>query len=285
MTALVTPFRDGRVDERALEAMVESQVTSGIHGLVPCGTTGESPTLTAEEQRTIIGCVVKAARGRVPVIAGAGSNSTANAIALSRAAKEAGVDGLLHITPYYNRPTQEGLYQHFAAIVNAVPLPTILYNVPGRTGCDLLPATVDRLADLPSIVGIKEATGSLPRAQQVLAKVGSKLALYSGEDVINYPLYAVGARGAISVVSNVAPKLIADVWNAALAHDHALALKLHCETLRLCDALFVESNPIPAKAALQMMGAIGPEIRLPLVPLSGPAREQLRAVLAEYGLL
>src|SRR5262249_5698421 len=194
MTALVTPMRDGQVDEAALEAFVEWQIGDGIDALIPCGTTGESATLTHDEHAQVIRRVVKAAKKRVPVIAGAGSNSTAEAIALSKAAKEAGADALLQITPYYNRPTQEGLYLHFRAVAEAVPLPVILYNVPARTGCDLLPETIARLADLPSIIGIKEAHGTVQRTQAILSRLGDRMVVLSGDDAINYPLYAVGAR-------------------------------------------------------------------------------------------
>ncbi|HEY7956825.1 MAG TPA: 4-hydroxy-tetrahydrodipicolinate synthase [Polyangia bacterium] len=287
MTALVTPMRDGRIDGEALGALVEAQIAAGIDALVPCGTTGESATLTAEEQAQVIGVVVKAARKRVPVIAGAGSNATDRAIALSRAAAKAGADGLLHITPYYNRPTQEGLYQHFRAIALAVPLPTVLYNVPARTGCDLLPETVARLCELDAIVGLKEATGSVQRTQQVIAKVGERLAILSGEDAVNLPLYAVGARGCISVVSNVAPGLVAEAWDAFASGDLARARALHYRSLPLAEALFCEANPIPAKTALAMMmpGKITPELRLPLVPMTPAGQEKLRAALRDLSLV
>src|SRR5438309_2144924 len=214
MTALVTPMRDGQVDEAALEALVEWQISEGIDALIPCGTTGESATLTHEEHGKVVRAVVRAAKKRVPVIAGAGSNSTAEAVALSKDAREAGADALLQITPYYNRPTQEGLYLHFRAIADAVPLPLVLYNVPARTGCDLLPETIARLCELPTVVAVKEAHGTVQRTQQILSRVGDRLVILSGEDAINYPLYAVGARGCISVVSNVAPRLVADCWDA-----------------------------------------------------------------------
>jgi 4-hydroxy-tetrahydrodipicolinate synthase len=285
MTALVTPMRDGQVDEAALEALVEQQIADGIDALIPCGTTGESATLNNEEHIRVIRRVVRTVRKRVPVIAGAGSNSTAEAIALAAASREAGADGMLQITPYYNRPTQEGLYLHFRAIVEAVPLPTVLYNVPSRTGCDLAVDTVARLTELPSVVGIKEATGTVQRTQQIIAKLGERLTVLSGEDAINYPLYCVGARGCISVVSNVAPRLIADGWDAAASGDHQRARKLHYQSLALADALFLEANPIPAKAALAMMGRIDPEIRLPLHPMSDGARARLRTILVELGLL
>ena len=285
MTALVTPMRDGQIDEAALEALVEWQIAEGIDALVPCGTTGESATLTHEEHGKAIRAVVRAAKKRVPVIAGAGSNATAEAIALSKDAREAGADGLLHITPYYNRPTQEGLYLHFRAIAEAVKLPIVLYNVPARTGCDLVPETIARLCELPSVVAVKEAHGSVQRTQQILSRVGDRLVLLSGEDAINYPLWAVGARGCISVVSNVAPRLVADCWDAHVAGDAARARKLHYDSLPLADALFSEASPIPSKAALAMMGRIAPDIRLPLHAMSDAGQKKLRAVMQQLGIV
>lgn len=285
MTALVTPMRDGQVDEAALEALVEWQIAEGIDALVPCGTTGESATLTHEEHARVIRRVVKAARKRVPVIAGAGSNATAEAIALSKDAREAGADALLQITPYYNRPTQEGLYLHFRAVAEAVPLPMVLYNVPARTGCDLLPETIARLCELPSVVAVKEAHGTVQRTQQILARVGDRLVLLSGEDAINHPLYAVGARGCISVVSNVAPRLVAAAWDAHAAGDTLRARELHYQSLPLAEALFSEASPIPSKAALAMMGRIENELRLPLHPMSEAPKAKLRAVLQQMGIL
>jgi 4-hydroxy-tetrahydrodipicolinate synthase len=284
MTALVTPMRDGQVDEAALEALVEWQISEGIDALVPCGTTGESATLTHHEHGKVVRAVVRAAKKRVPVIAGAGSNSTAEAIALSKDAREAGADALLQITPYYNRPTQEGLYLHFRAIAEAVPLPLVLYNVPARTGCDLLPETIARLCELPSVVAVKEAHGTVQRTQQIVSRVGDRLVVLCGEDAINYPLYAVGARGCISVVGNVAPRLIAECWDAHAAGDAARALKLHYESLPLAEALFSEASPIPSKAALAMMGKIAPDIRLPLHAMSEAGKTRLRALLSQLGL-
>jgi 4-hydroxy-tetrahydrodipicolinate synthase len=285
MTALVTPLRDGKIDEAALVALVEEQVANGIDALVPCGTTGESVTLTCEEQARVVAVVVRAANRRVPVIAGAGANSTAHAIALAIAAREAGADGQLQVTPYYNKPTQTGLYLHFRAIAEAVPLPMILYNVPGRTHVDLTVDTVARLCELPAVVAIKEASGSVARAQQIHAKMGERLTVLSGDDAINYPLYCVGAHGCISVVSNIAPKAIAEAWDAFAAGDHPRARQLHEQTLPLAEVLFSEPNPIPVKAALAMMGRIGPEIRLPLHGMSEVPRARLRAVLLASGLL
>ncbi|HWE28635.1 MAG TPA: 4-hydroxy-tetrahydrodipicolinate synthase [Polyangia bacterium] len=285
MTALVTPMRDGQVDEAALEALVEWQIAEGIDALIPCGTTGESATLTHEEHGRVIRAVVRAGKKRVPIIAGAGSNSTAEAIALSKDAREAGADALLQITPYYNRPTQEGLYLHFRAIAEAVPLPIVLYNVPVRTGCDLLPETIARLCELPTVVAVKEAHGTVQRTQQILARVGERLTILCGEDAINYPLYAVGARGCISVVSNVAPRLVADCWDAHAAGDAARARKLHYDALPLAEALFSEASPIPAKTALGLLGRIVPELRLPHHAMSEAPKAKLRVVMRELGLL
>ena len=285
LTALVTPFRQGQVDDDALARLCEEQIAGGIDGLVPCGTTGESATLSFEEQVHVIAHVVKVVRKRVPVIAGAGSNSTAEAIELSRAAREVGADGLLHVTPSYNKPTQDGLYRHFAAIAQAVPLPTIVYNVPGRTCCDLLPDTIARLADLPAVVGVKEATGSVQRATQILARVGDRLAVLSGDDFSAYPLYAIGARGVISVVGNVAPRWMADMWDAHRAGDAARARALHYRLQPLTELLFADPSPIPVKGALALMGRIADEIRPPLYPLEGAARERLKQRLEAEALL
>jgi 4-hydroxy-tetrahydrodipicolinate synthase len=285
-TALVTPFRGDAVDEQALRRLVDEQIAAGIDGLVPVGTTGESPTLTHEEHVRVIKVVVDAAAKRVPVIAGTGSNSTREAIEMSQAAREVGADGLLLVTPYYNKPGQENLYRHFKAVVEAVPLPTVLYNIPGRTGIDLLPETVARLAaEVPQIVAIKEATGSALRAMQIIARLGDRLAVLSGEDAVTFPLYALGARGVISVVSNVAPADMSAMWDAAAAGDWKRARALHYKLLPLSEGLFVETNPIPVKAALSMMGRIADELRPPLYPMASGAREKLRATLRDLGLV
>jgi 4-hydroxy-tetrahydrodipicolinate synthase len=288
ITALVTPLRGDALDEEALRRLVDEQIASGVDGLVPVGTTGESPTLTNEEHLRVIQLVVEATKKRVPVIAGTGSNSTRETIEMSAAARKVGADGLLLVTPYYNRPGQEHLYRHFKAVVEAVPLPSILYNVPGRTACDLLPETIVRLAELPQVVGVKEATGSALRASQVLAQLGSKneqVALLSGDDATAFPLFALGARGVISVVSNVAPKQMSAMWDAAAAGDWKKARELHYRLLPLGEGLFVEANPIPVKTAMAMMGRIADEIRPPLYPLAPQHREKLRAQLQELGVL
>jgi 4-hydroxy-tetrahydrodipicolinate synthase len=285
ITALVTPLRGDAVDEEAMRRLVDEQIAGGVDGLVPVGTTGESPTLTNEEHLRVIQLVVEAAKKRVPVIAGTGSNSTRETIEMSIAAKKVGADGLLLVTPYYNRPGQEHLYRHFKAVVEAAPLPSVLYNVPGRTACDLLPETIARLAELPQVVGVKEATGSVLRASQILARVGDRLAVLSGDDATAFPLFAVGARGVISVVSNVAPKQMSAMWDAAAAGDWNRARELHYRLLPLGEGLFVEANPIPVKTALSMMGRIAEEIRPPLYPLAAQYRDKLQAQLKELGLL
>jgi 4-hydroxy-tetrahydrodipicolinate synthase len=285
LTALVTPFKDGAVDDAALATLVEEQIAAGIDGLVPAGTTGEASTLSLEEQAHVVKVVVRAARGRVPVVAGAGSNSTHHAIELSRAAREAGADGLLHVTPYYNRPPQEGLYRHFRAIAEAVPLPILLYNVPSRTSCDLLPETVARLAEHPAIVGIKEASGSTTRATQILARCGDRITVLSGDDFTMFPLYAVGARGVISVLSNIAPRWVADMWDHVRSGAWDAARAIHAQSLALTELLFAEPSPMPIKAALALKGTMRDEIRSPLVPVSGALREKLAAALAAAGLV
>lgn len=282
MTALVTPFRGGAIDEPALAALVEEQIAAGIDALVPAGTTGEAPTLSLDEQVRVIRLVVEQSRGRIPVIAGTGANATAEAIELARGARSAGADGLLQVTPYYNRPTQEGLFRHFAAIAEAVPLPIVLYNVPSRTGCDLLPETVARLAELPPIVAIKEATGSTTRATQLLAR--TRLTVLSGDDFTMFPLYAVGARGVISVLSNIAPRWVADMWDHVRADRWDAARSIHARLQPLTELLFAESSPAPVKAALALRGAMSDEVRAPLVPATAPLREKLRAELHTAGL-
>ncbi len=285
-TALVTPFKNGKVDEDSFRQHVERQIELGIHGLVPCGTTGESATMSHDEHKAVIKMCVEQARGRVPVIAGAGSNNTAEAISLTRFAKEAGADAALHITPYYNKPTQEGLYQHFKAIAQAVSMPIVLYNVPGRTGCSLAASTVARIArDVPEVVGIKEATANMTLASNILEQCGPDFCLLSGDDFTVLPVLSIGARGVISVTSNIVPDKMANLCNAFFAGDLAEARKLHYELEPLNRAMFLESNPIPVKAAMTMLKLFGPELRLPLVPLQ-PANEAiLREVLAKAGLL
>jgi 4-hydroxy-tetrahydrodipicolinate synthase len=287
-TALCTPMRAASeqpaIDEPALAALCEAQISAGIDGLIACGTTGEAAAMTAAEQARVIRIVVEAARRRVPVLAGVGSPGTAHSVELARAAIAQGADGLLAVTPYYNRPSQDGLYAHFSALAR-LGHPIMLYNVPARTGCDLLPDTVARLCALPQVVALKEATGSVARTQQLSHKLGDRIALFSGEDAINYPLYCVGARGCVSVVSNVAPALIAECWDAFAAGDAARALRAHRRALPLAELLFSEPNPIPAKAALSHLGLAQNLLRLPLVPMSEGGQAKLQGALRELGLL
>ena len=285
MTALVTPMRDGKVDFDALGALVEAQLAAGIDGLIAVGTTGESATLTIAEHVRVIECVVEATAGRVPVIAGAGGNATAEALALSKSSEKAGADGLLQVTPYYNKPTQDGLYRHFSAIAGATGLPIVLYNVPGRTSCDLLPETVARLTEFDNIVAIKEATGDLMRASRLLELCGDRLAVLSGDDFSAFGLYALGARGTVSVVSNIWPQSMAEMWDAAAAGDWDQARSWHFRIQPLTRLLFVESNPSPVKACLEMTGAIPGDIRPPLYSCSEPLRARLRAQLRADGLM
>jgi 4-hydroxy-tetrahydrodipicolinate synthase len=265
LTALVTPFRDGEVDETALRDLVEAQIAAGIDGLVPCGTTGESVTLRRDEPARVIRAVVQQAKGRVPVVAGAGTNATDKTIDLARMVREAGADGLLLVCPYYNKPTQAGLEAHFRAVLEAVPMPTVLYNVPGRTGCDLSADTVERLAALPEVVAIKEATGNVVRAQEIARRCGDTLDVLSGDDALTLGILAVGGTGVISVTSNLAPAEVAQVCRSFREGRFDEALATHRRLLPLHDAMFVEANPGPVKAALADAGRIAAEIRLPMV--------------------
>lgn len=285
MTALVTPMRDGAVDYDALAELVEWQIGAGIDGLVSVGTTGESATLTVREHVDVIAKTVEAAKGRVPVIAGAGANATREALELQRASVEAGADALLHVTPYYNKPTQEGLYRHFSTLADAASIPIVLYNVPGRTGCDMQAETVRRLCDHPRIVALKDATASLKRASEVLRLCGDRIALVSGDDFTSFPLYAVGGRGVISVVSNVRPHAMAEMWDAVRSGDWDRGRALHDELFPLMELLFAESSPTPSKAALALMGRMADEIRAPLYEASPELVAELRAHLSEKGLL
>jgi 4-hydroxy-tetrahydrodipicolinate synthase len=285
ITALVTPFRGDAIDEEALRRLVDEQIRAGIDGFVPVGTTGESPTVSVEEHIRIIKIVVEETRKRVPVIAGTGANSTREAIELTIEARAVGADATLQVTPYYNRPTQDGLFRHFKAVADAAGLPIVVYNVPGRTGCDLLPETMARLCEVPLVVGIKEATGSAQRAAQIISRVGDRMVVLSGDDATALPLYALGAHGCISVVSNVAPADMAAMWDAAAAGDWKKARELHYKVFPLSEGLFIEANPIPVKAALAMMGKISDEIRAPLYPMTGANREKVRKILVDLKLI
>lgn len=284
LTALVTPFRDGAVDFAALAKLVDWQIEQGVDGIVSVGTTGESATLDVDEHVAVIRATVEAARGRVPVIAGAGGNATSEALALTKASEDAGADGLLHVTPYYNRPSQEGLFRHFEAIAKSTELPIVLYNVPTRTACDLSTDVVVRLCELPNIVAIKDATGNLVRGSELIARVGDRLSVLSGDDGTSFPLYACGARGVISVVSNVAPRTMSDMWDAVRDGDWARARKRHYELRVLNQLLFAEPSPAPAKAALAVLGRCTPDVRLPLVAASSELTAQLREGLVAQGL-
>jgi 4-hydroxy-tetrahydrodipicolinate synthase len=285
LTAIVTPFKGGKVDYDCLAKLVDWQIDQGVDGIVAVGTTGESAVLDVPEHVAVIAAVVKAAKGRVPVVAGAGGNATSEALELTRASEDAGADALLHVTPYYNRPSQEGLFRHFEAIAKSTKLPIILYNVPTRTACDLLTDTVVRLADFDNIIGIKDATGNLVRGSELVAKVGDRLTILSGDDGTAFPLYACGARGVISVVSNVAPRAMSDMWDAVKAGDWARAKQRHFELRVLNQMLFVEPSPAPAKAALSILGRCSVDVRLPLVPASAGLIEQLRTEMHAQGML
>ena len=285
MVALVTPMEeDGFICESALERLVEFHVSQGTDAIVAVGTTGESATLDVDEHCRVLRLVVEFAAGRVPVIAGTGANSTAEAIDLTRVAMQMGVDACLLVTPYYNKPTQEGLYRHYRAIAEAVPIPQILYNVPGRTAVDLLPETVERLANISNIVGLKEATGDLDRARLLLERCGDRLDLYSGDDATSLEFMLAGGKGIISVTANVTPEAMHRMCAAALAGDRAAAIAADAPVKALHQALFVESNPIPVKWALHDMGLIPPGIRLPLTPLSAALHAPLREALQAAGI-
>ena len=285
-TALVTPFKNGKIDEEAYREFIEWQIEQGIDGLVPCGTTGESATMTHDEHEAAIRICVEQVNKRVPVIAGAGSNNTREAIPLTQFAKNVGADAALHITPYYNKPTQEGLYQHFKTICSEVSMPVILYNVPGRTGCNMLPPTVARIArDVPDVVGIKEATGSMKQGSEVVQSCPEGFSVLSGDDFTALPLWSVGGCGIISVTANIAPKRMASMWQAFKAGDLKKALEIHNTLFPLHRAMFIESNPIPVKTALGIMGRMSEEMRLPLYKLSSEHRDALVNELRKQQLI
>lgn len=287
IVALVTPFKQGKLDEDKLRQLVDFHVANGTSAIVPCGTTGESATLTHEEHGRVVSIVVEQAAKRVKVLAGAGSNSTDEAIRLNRHAQKVGADGTLHITPYYNKPTQEGLYQHFVAVAKSADIPVVLYNVPSRTAVNMLPETVIRLSRIDNIVGIKEASASLTQACEIMYGTSDtdKFALLSGEDALTYPLYCLGAQGVISVTANVVPQKMSAQYAAFKKGDFTTARVLHEELFDLHQVMFVETNPIPVKAALAFMGHIEEEYRLPLVGLSAASREKLKAVLKQMKLI
>jgi len=284
LTALVTPFADGGIDYAALERLVERQIAAGVNGLVPCGSTGESATLSHDEHAEVVRAVVEISRGRVPVIAGTGSNATAEAIALTKRAEAAGAAGALLISPYYVKPTQDGIYRHYAAIAEASKLPLIVYNIPGRTASNITPETMARLASIPTVVGVKEASGNLEQVLAIRRLAGHDFGIWSGDDGLTLPIVACGGHGVISVTSNVVPERFAKMVSRMLADDFAAARNEMEALLPLVQALFVEVNPIPVKTALHFMGFCRDEFRLPLTPLSEANREPLRRTLQEFDL-
>ncbi|MEO5377497.1 MAG: 4-hydroxy-tetrahydrodipicolinate synthase [Magnetococcus sp. DMHC-6] len=286
MTALITPFKENGVDWMALDRLIDFQIDQGIHGIIPCGTTGESATLSHEEHRQVIRYVVERVHGRIPIIAGTGSNSTYETIELTQSARQAGADGALLITPYYNKPTQEGLYQHYKAVSDAVPeLPLVLYNVPSRTSISLELNTIQRLSQLDNIVSIKEATANMEFASKIKMACQDRLTLLSGDDATFLPFLAIGGHGVISVATNVAPAWMVNIWEAWHRGDWNTARNTHEALLKLNGLLFCETNPIPVKAAAEMLGLCGGDIRLPLTPLSHAHRDKLRQALTELGLI
>ncbi len=285
IVAIVTPFKEGKVDESALRELIEFQIANGTDGIVPCGTTGESSTLSHDEHDRVIEITIDAAKKRVPVIAGTGSNSTTEALRLTKHAHEAGADGALMVCPYYNRPTQEGLYQHFKIIAESVPIPIVPYNIPSRTGVNLMPETVARLAKISNIVGIKEASGSLKQMQDVISLCGKKFAVLSGDDFFTFPLLSIGGKGVISVVSNIVPADMAAMIDSFVAGEIKKAEEMHHRLVPLIDSLFIETNPVPVKAALSMMGKISYDVRLPMYKMSDGNYEKLKAVMKNYRLI
>ena len=285
LVAIVTPFRQGAFDEQSYGELIEFHIANGTHGIVPCGTTGESATLSHVEHERVVALTVEIVNQRVPVIAGTGSNATDEAIAFTRHAKRVGADGALLITPYYNKPTQEGLYQHYAAVAQTVDLPLILYNIQGRTGVNMTPETIARTAQLPNVVGIKEGSGSLGQVSEIIHQCGEAFTILSGDDPLTVPMMALGAKGVITVTANVAPKEMANMVNAALAGNFAEARTWHFKLAPLFKALFYETNPIPVKEALSIMNKIDPDIRLPLTRLSSDNQDRLGRVMQEVGVI
>ncbi len=284
--ALVTPFRNGNVDEPKLRELVEFHVTHGTDGIIPCGTTGESPTLSHDEHKRVVEVVMEAARGRIKVVPGTGSYSTAEAVELTRHAERAGAAGALVVNPYYNRPTQEGLYRHFRAVAEAVAIPILVYNIQSRTAVNVETATLERLVrDAKNVAGVKEASGSLDQMSQVIAACGPDFSVLSGDDNITLPLLAIGGHGVVSVIANILPRETAEMVHAALDGDWKRARDLHYRLFPLARAAFLETNPIPIKEAMGMAGMIEPEFRLPMCRMSDANRERLRAVLTQYALV
>jgi 4-hydroxy-tetrahydrodipicolinate synthase len=285
LVPIVTPFKNGKLDEKVYADLIEWHISQGTHGIVPCGTTGEASTLDFDEHYRVIEVAVEAANKRIPVIAGTGANATDEAVFITKKAKELGVDGALIVTPYYNKPTQEGLYLHFKAIAESVDIPIILYNVPGRTAVNMLPATVARLLEFRNIIGLKEATGDMRQASDLIRLCGDRLALYSGDDFTTFTMLSLGGKGVISVTANIVPKDVAEMWNSWDKGNIDKARELHYKLEPLNAAMFIETNPIPVKTALAMMGKMDENFRLPLCSMSAAAKEKLRAVLKDAGLV
>ncbi len=285
MVAVVTPFKNGKVDEKALGDLIELQIKNGTDVIVPCGTTGESATLSHEEHHRVVEFTVKTVNKRVPVIAGAGSNSTSETVELTKYAQKAGANGVLLITPYYNKPTQEGLYRHFKHVADAVDIPIVLYNVPGRTSVNMLPSTVARLREVKNIVGLKEATGDLKQISEILRLCGRDFDVLSGDDFTTLPMLALGGVGAISVTANIAPADCAGMFDAFFAGKMEEALKFHYKLEPLHSFMFLETNPLPVKTSLALMGKISEEFRLPLCPMADANKDKLKKALKEYGLI
>jgi 4-hydroxy-tetrahydrodipicolinate synthase len=284
-TAIVTPFKGGQVDEKAFKGLIRFGLDGGVSGFVPCGTTGESPTLSHEEHNRVVEMTVKEVAGQVKIIAGTGSNSTEEAISLTKHAKKVGVDAALLVSPYYNKPTQEGLYRHFKAIAEAVDIPLVLYNIQGRTGVNIENSTMEKLSRLPNIVGVKEASGSILQMSEVIRLCGPDFDVLSGDDQMTFPLMALGGKGVISVVTNIIPDKMSALVRHMLAGEIDKARAIHFEIFELCQAMFVETNPIPIKAALGLMGKIEPEFRLPLCPPASASLEKIRNVLSKLNLI
>jgi len=285
LSALITPFRGGEVDEKAYRDLIEWQIQAGIDGIVPCGSTGESATLSHEEHDRVITIAVNQVKRRVPVVAGTGSNATAEAIRLTAHAREVGADGVLMISPYYNKPTQEGIYQHYKAVAAEVDIPIVVYNIPGRTGSNIAPETIARLAEIKQVVAVKEASGVMDQTSDIRRLCGDRIAILSGDDSLTLPIMALGGKGVIATISNVMPREIHELAAAGLSGDFARAREIHYRMLPLMRALFLETNPIPVKQACALMGRCQNEVRLPLVPMTAGPAERLRGVIRELRLI
>jgi 4-hydroxy-tetrahydrodipicolinate synthase len=285
LSAIITPFNDGAVDEPALRDLIEWQIGAGVQGIVPCGSTGESATLSHAEHEQVIRIAIEQTRKRVPVVAGTGSNSTAEAIRLTAAAREMGAGAALLISPYYNKPTQEGIYKHYKMIAQSVDLPLIIYNIPGRTGSNIMPETMARLCEVRNIVAVKEASGSMDQISDIRRLCGDRFTILSGDDSATLPLMALGASGVISVITNIMPREMVEMVAAALAGNYARAREIHYQMLPMMRALFIETNPIPIKHAMSLLKKCSAEVRMPLTPMSPPAADKLKAVMKEMRLL